>query len=119
MLQRKWVSWSLARFDISSFFVGLNFDVHGLFFSQIGLPTRIRKWTVRRSTFKYGKSKEHFEMRIYNRLLQFSNASPKTLDTLLKYTEQTVPAGVGIRITEFLHRKLEIPSAKHILSKSK
>jgi len=82
---------------------------------QVGLPTRVRKWTVRRSPFKYGKSKEQFEMKTYNRLVELSNATPKTVDTILKYVEQTVPPGVGVRITEFVHKKLATSAVKEIL----
>ena len=59
------------------------------------LPTRLPRWTVRRSTFIDKDSQEHFEMRIHKRLIDVMDPDAKTIDTL---TRLNLPAGVDIEI---------------------
>ncbi len=61
----------------------------------VPLPTRIERWTVRRSPFIDKDSQEHFEMRTHKRLIDVVDPDAKTIDTL---TRLTLPAGVDIEI---------------------
>ncbi len=61
----------------------------------VPLPTRIERWTVRRSTFIDKDSHEHFEMRTHKRLIDVLDPDAKTIDTL---TRLNLPAGVDIEI---------------------
>ena len=65
--------------------------VHG----PIPLPTRIERYTVLRSPHVNKKSRVQFEMRTHKRVIEISEASPKTMDALTKIS---MPAGVNIRI---------------------
>jgi len=59
------------------------------------LPTKIRKYTVLRSTNIDKKSREQFEMRIHKRLVDILEPLPQTIDALMKLN---LPAGVDIEI---------------------
>ena len=59
------------------------------------LPTRIEKFTVRRSTFIDKDSQEHFEIRTHNRLIDVLEPDSKTIDMLMRLS---LPAGVDIEI---------------------
>ncbi|MCK9555128.1 30S ribosomal protein S10 [bacterium] len=61
----------------------------------IPLPTRIEKYTVLRSPHIDKKSREQFETRTHQRLLDIVNPSAKTVDELKKLN---LPAGVDINI---------------------
>ena len=61
----------------------------------VPLPTRIERYTVLRSPHIDKKSREQFEMRTHKRMIEISEANPKTVDALTKIT---MPAGVNIRI---------------------
>ena len=61
----------------------------------VPLPTRREVYTVNRSPFVDKKSREQFEMRTHKRVIEISEASPKTMDALTKIS---MPAGVNIRI---------------------
>jgi small subunit ribosomal protein S10 len=64
-------------------------------FGPIPLPTRIERFTVRRSTFIDKDSHEHFEVRTHRRLIDVVNPDAKTIDTLMRLN---LPAGVDIEI---------------------
>ena len=66
-------------------------SVHG----PIPLPTRIERYTVLRSPHVNKKSREQFEIRTHKRVIEISEANPKTMDALTKIT---MPAGVSIRM---------------------
>ena len=66
-------------------------DIRG----PVPLPTEKHRYTVVRSPFKDKDSREHFEMRIHERLLDILNPSPKTVDSLQRLD---LPAGVDIEI---------------------
>ncbi len=61
----------------------------------VPLPTRIERFTVRRSTFIDKDSHEHFEIRTHKRLIDVINPDAKTVDTLMRLN---LPAGVDIEI---------------------
>jgi small subunit ribosomal protein S10 len=58
----------------------------------VALPTKIKRFCVLRSPHVDKKSREHFEVRLYKRLIDISTKSPAILDLLLK-TE--LPSGVS------------------------
>src|ERR1044072_6565507 len=61
----------------------------------IPLPTRIEKFTVNRSPHIDKKSREQFEMRTHNRLLDIVDPTPQTVDALMKLD---LAAGVDVEI---------------------
>ncbi len=61
----------------------------------VPLPTKIEKFTIRRSTFIDKDSHEHFEIRIHNRLIDVLDPDSKTIDMLMRLN---LPAGVDIEI---------------------
>ena len=61
----------------------------------VPLPTRIEKFTVRRSTFIDKDSQEHFEILTHNRLIDVLEPDSKTIDMLMRLS---LPAGVDIEI---------------------
>lgn len=61
----------------------------------VPLPTRIERFTVRRSTFIDKDSHEHFEIRTHKRLIDVLDPDAKTIDTLMRLN---LPAGVDIEI---------------------
>ncbi len=65
--------------------------VHG----PIPLPTVIKKWTVNRSTFVHKDARDQFEMRIHRRLIDLSETTFKTVESLQSLS---LPSGVDIEI---------------------
>ncbi|GAB1422430.1 30S ribosomal protein S10 [Anaerolineales bacterium] len=61
----------------------------------VPLPTRIERFTVRRSSFIDKDSQEHFEIRTHKRLIDVLDPDSKTIDTLMRLN---LPAGVDIEI---------------------
>ncbi len=61
----------------------------------VPLPTRIEKFTVRRSSFIDKDSQEHFEIRTHKRLIDVLDPDAKTIDMLMRLN---LPAGVDIEI---------------------
>jgi small subunit ribosomal protein S10 len=61
----------------------------------VPLPTRLERFTVRRSTFIDKDSHEHFEIRTHKRLIDVLDPDAKTIDTLMRLN---LPAGVDIEI---------------------
>lgn len=61
----------------------------------IPLPTRIQRFTVNRSTFTDKKSREQFETRIHNRLLDILEPTQQTIDELGKLELST---GINVEI---------------------
>ena len=61
----------------------------------IPLPTHIRKFTVIRGPHVDKESREQFEMRTHKRLIDITEISSRTIDSL---THLTLPAGVDIEI---------------------
>jgi small subunit ribosomal protein S10 len=65
--------------------------VHG----PIPLPTRIRKFTVNRSTFVHKDARDQFEMRTHRRLIDLKETTFKTMESLQSLS---LPSGVDIEI---------------------
>jgi small subunit ribosomal protein S10 len=61
----------------------------------IPLPTKIEKFTVNRSTFVHKNARDQYEMRTHKRLIDITECTPKTVDSL---TNLSLPAGVDIEI---------------------
>jgi small subunit ribosomal protein S10 len=61
----------------------------------VPLPTRVRRFTVLRSPFKHKDSREHFELRTHNRLVDISDPTPKTIEGLRNLD---LPTGVEIEL---------------------
>ena len=61
----------------------------------VPLPTRIERFTVRRSPFVDKDSHEHFEIRTHKRLIDIVDMTSKTIDAL---SSLNLPAGVEIDI---------------------
>ena len=61
----------------------------------IPLPTNIKKYTVNKATFVHKKSREQFEIRTHKRLIDITESTPKTIDSL---TNLNLPAGVDVEI---------------------
>ncbi len=61
----------------------------------IPLPTFKRIYTVNRSTFVNKKSREQFQLNAYKRLIDILQATPKTVDALMKLE---LPSGVEVEI---------------------
>lgn len=61
----------------------------------IPLPTKTEKFTVLRSPHVYKKAREQFESRTHKRLIDILEATPQTVDSLMKLD---LPAGVDVEI---------------------
>lgn len=61
----------------------------------VPLPTRRSTYTVVKSPHVYKTGGEAFEMRVHKRLIDISNASPKTIDNLQNLS---LPVGVDAEI---------------------
>jgi small subunit ribosomal protein S10 len=61
----------------------------------IPLPTRKNTYTVLRAPNVYKKSREQFEMRVHKRLIDISDPTPKTIDSLMNLS---LPAGCDAEI---------------------
>lgn len=65
--------------------------VHG----PIPLPTKIKRFTVLRATFKFKDARDQFEMRTHRRLIDLTETTFKTMDALQNLS---LPSGVDIEI---------------------
>lgn len=61
----------------------------------VPLPTKIRRYTVNRSTFVHKDARDQFEMRVHKRLIDIENFTSKTIESL---TNLDLPAGVDVEI---------------------
>ena len=61
----------------------------------VPLPTRRSSYTVVKSPHVYKTGGETFEMRVHKRLIDITNAAPKTIDNLHNLS---LPAGVDVEI---------------------
>lgn len=61
----------------------------------IPLPTKMEKFTILRSTFVHKNSREQYEIRTHKRLIDITESTPKTVDSL---SNLSLPAGVDIEI---------------------
>ncbi len=65
--------------------------VHG----PIPLPTKLRKFTVNKSTFVHKNARDQYEMRIHRRLIDLTETTFKTVESLQSLS---LPSGVDIEI---------------------
>src|SRR5260370_7096512 len=63
----------------------------------VPLPTRIERFTVKRSPFIDKNSQEHFEIRTHKRLIDVLDPDNKTIDTLTRFTPRP-PLAIAITI---------------------
>lgn len=61
----------------------------------VPLPTKINKYTILRSPHVDKKSREQFEIRTHKRLIDIFEATPETVDALMKLE---LAAGVDVEI---------------------
>lgn len=61
----------------------------------IPLPTRVKKFTINKSTFIKKNAREQFEMRIHKRMIELRETTSTTIESL---TNLTLPAGVDVEI---------------------
>ena len=61
----------------------------------VPLPTEKEVYTILRAVNKYKDSREQFEIRTHNRLIDIVNPTPETVDVL---TRLELPSGVDIEI---------------------
>lgn len=61
----------------------------------IPLPTRIKKFTVLKSTFVHKNARDQFEIRTHKRIIDITESTSKTIDAL---SGITLPAGVEIEV---------------------
>lgn len=61
----------------------------------VPMPTKIRKYTVLRSSFVYKNSREQFEMRTHKRILDIINPTSKLTEAL---TNLALPSGVDVEV---------------------
>ena len=59
------------------------------------LPTKIKKFTVQKSTFKHKDARDQYEMRTHRRLIDLSETTFKTIESLQGLS---LPSGVDIEI---------------------
>nr|UNJ15420.1 ribosomal protein S10 [Cyanidioschyzonaceae sp. 1] len=63
--------------------------------SKVCLPTQRKIFCVLRSPHVNKDAREHFEIRIHRRLLELTNATPSTIESLMKVD---LPYGVEVEI---------------------
>jgi len=61
----------------------------------IPLPTKMTKYTVVKSPHVYKKGREQYEMRVHKRLIDISEPTPKTIDSLMNLS---LPSGCDAEI---------------------
>jgi small subunit ribosomal protein S10 len=61
----------------------------------VPMPTKIRKYTVLRSSFVYKNAREQFEMRTHKRILDIVNPTGKLTEAL---TNLALPSGVDVEV---------------------
>ena len=61
----------------------------------VPLPTEKKKYTVNKSTFVHKDSREQYEMRVHKRLIDITEPSEHTIDSLMSLN---LPAGVDVEI---------------------
>jgi len=57
----------------------------------VALPTKIKRFCVLRSPHVDKDSREHFEVRLYKRIIDLTTSSPSVLDSLFKIE---LPSGI-------------------------
>lgn len=61
----------------------------------VPLPTETKRYTVNRSSFVHSSSKEQFEMKTHNRMIELVKPQAQLVDSLMRLS---LPTGVEIEI---------------------
>jgi small subunit ribosomal protein S10 len=61
----------------------------------VPLPVKIKKFTLNKSTFVHKDSREQYEIRTHKRLIDLTDATPKTVEVL---SNLHLPAGVQVSV---------------------
>ena len=61
----------------------------------VPLPTEVEKFTILRAVHKYKDSREQFERRTHNRLIDIKNPTKETIDAMGRLD---LPSGVELKI---------------------
>jgi small subunit ribosomal protein S10 len=77
----------LASEEISQTLSSTDCTVSGV----VALPTKIKRFCVLRSPHVDKDSREHFEVRLFKRIIDLTTSSPAVLDSLLKIE---LPSGI-------------------------
>ena len=67
----------------------------GKVIGPVPLPTEIEKITILRAVHKYKDSREQFERRTHNRLIDIKNPTKETIDAMSRLD---LPSGVELKI---------------------
>lgn len=86
---------NLASEELRKTLLPLDCNVSGV----VSLPTRIKRFCVLRSPHVDKDSREHFELRISKRFMDFTTNSPSIMNLLLK-TELPVGISCSLKILE-------------------
>ena len=70
---------------------GFDVEVSG----PIPLPTRVRRYSVNRSSFIAKTSQEQYEMRVHTRILDITNPVPQVIEAL---SNLSLSAGVSVEV---------------------
>jgi len=88
--------------EVSKNIIQTALDTGAIVAGPIPLPTKIKKFTVIKPTFKYKDSRDQFEIRTHARLIDFRETTPQTIESLQNLQ---VPAGVDIEIKMMMDKK--------------
>lgn len=81
--------------DVVKKIVLVSKDSGAIVVGPIPLPTKIEKITLNRSTFVNKDAREQFEIRKHKRLIDITESTSHTLDSLKTLN---VPSGVGVEL---------------------
>ncbi|PIQ77921.1 30S ribosomal protein S10 [Candidatus Peregrinibacteria bacterium CG11_big_fil_rev_8_21_14_0_20_41_10] len=81
--------------QVASLIIQTAEDTGAIVAGPIPLPTIIEKFTVNKSTFVNKTSRDQYEIRTHNRLIDIKEIAPHTIDSL---TNLNLPTGVNIEI---------------------
>jgi ribosomal protein S10 len=63
--------------------------------------TKWERWNVIKGPFVHAKTKEIFEQKTYERILQIYNAHPDAVDSLVDYVNKKLPPGIDFSIDKY------------------
>ncbi|OMJ23980.1 37S ribosomal protein S10, mitochondrial [Smittium culicis] len=100
-------SYSLHRLDFYVEFIqraayAMNIPCSG----NIPLPVHKKRWVVLKSPFVHKSAMEVFERRTHKRLVQIRDTNIETLEKWIKYVEDNVPGGIGLKCKVFEYEKV-------------
>lgn len=74
----------------------------------VALPKVLRRWTVLKSPFVHKSAMEVFERRTHKRLLVLRDADPEVVKKWIKYVNDNIPVGIGMRYTMTEYEPLNV-----------